>query len=89
MEWRFNSTCDHPGSGDNSQDLTRRTEGRTIRKVMGGVEKKITQGKVTEKINCANPKDNHGIKFTKKQRAINSHPSLLDSFAIRQAHTVF
>ena len=32
---------------------------------MGGVEKKITQGMVTEKINCANPKDNHGIKFIK------------------------
>ena len=56
---------------------------------MGGVEKKITQGKVTEKINCANPKDNHGIKFIKNQCVINSHPSLLDSFAIRQAHTVF
>ena len=56
---------------------------------MGGVEKKITQGKVTEKINCANPKDNHGIKFIKNQCAINSHPSLLDSFAIKQAHTVY
>ena len=29
MEWRFNSTCDHPESVDNSRDLTRRTEGRT------------------------------------------------------------
>ena len=77
MEWRFNSTCDHSGSGDNSLDLTRRTEGRTTRKVMGGME------------NCANPKDNHGIKFIKNQCAIKSHPSLLDSFAIKQAHTVF
>ena len=39
--------------------------------------------------NCANPKDNHGIKFIKNQCAIKSHPSLLDSFAIKQAHTVF
>ena len=85
MEWRFNSTCDHPGSGDNSQDLTC----KTIRKKMGGVEKKTKQGKVTEKINCANPKDNHGIKFIKNQCAINSYSSLLDSFAIKQAHTVF
>ena len=60
MEWRFNSMCDQPGIGDNSRDLTRRTEERTIRMVMGV----ITQGKVTEKINCANPKDNHGITFT-------------------------
>ena len=30
MEGRFNSTYDHPGSGDNSRDLTRRTEGRTL-----------------------------------------------------------
>ena len=80
---------------------------------MGGVEIKITQGRVTEKINCANPKDNHGLTFIKKQcdivsiifilysfilalrkvhvnfNAINSHLSLLDSFAIKQAHTVF
>ena len=66
MEWRFNSTCNHLGSGDNSRDLARRTEGRTIRNVMGGMEKKNTQEKVTEKKNCANPKDNHGIKFIKK-----------------------
>ena len=39
------------GSGNNSRDLTQRTEGRTITKVMGGVGKK--QGKVAEKINCA------------------------------------
>ena len=39
-------------------------EGRTITKVMGGVGKK--QGKVTEKINCANSKNNHGLKFEKK-----------------------
>ena len=77
MEWWFNSTCNHPPSRDNSRNLTRRTEGRTIRKVMGGME------------NCANPKDNHGIKFIKNQCAINSHPSLHDSFAIKQAHTVF
>ena len=54
---------------------------------MGGVGKK--QGKVTEKINCTNSKDKHGLKFVKKQCSINSHPSLLDSFAIKQAHTVF
>lgn len=45
--------------------LTRRTE-RRIRKVMGGVKKKNTQGRVTKKINCANPKDNHGLKFITK-----------------------
>ena len=32
------------GSGDNSRDLTRRTEGRTIAKVMGGVGKKSGEG---------------------------------------------
>ena len=45
----------------------------------------MRQGRVTEKINSANPKDNHGLK----QCAINSHPSLLDSFAIKQAHAMF
>ena len=35
--------------------------------------------------NCANSKDNHGSwKFIKNQCAINSHPSLLDSFVIKQ-----
>ena len=35
--------------------------------------------------NCANSKDNHGFwKFIKNQCAINSHPSLLDSFVIKQ-----
>ena len=50
---------------DNSQDLTRKTEGRAIRKVMAGVGK-ITQGRVAEKINCANSKDNYGLKFITK-----------------------
>lgn len=49
--------------------LTRRTE-RRIRKVMGGVEKKNTQGRVTKKINCANPKDNHGLKFITKNNVL-------------------
>ena len=36
------------------------------------------------------PEDNHGLKFIKeKQGAINRHPSLPDSFAIKQVHTVF
>ena len=48
------------------------------------------QGKVTEKINCENSKDNHGLKFIKKKTmCFYSHPSLLDSFAIKQTHTVF
>ena len=43
-----------------------------------------------ENIKYANPKDNHGLKFIKiKQGAINSHLCLLDSFAIKQVHTVF
>ena len=76
------------GSENNSLDLTQRTEGRTITKVMGGVEKK--RGKVTEKINCANSKDNHSLKVIKKnQCAINRHPSLLDSLVCKQEHTVF
>ena len=32
------------GRGDNSRDLTRKTEGRTIGKVMGGVGKKSGKG---------------------------------------------
>ena len=51
------------GSGDSSRDLTRRTEGRNIGKVMDGESKKIRQGRVTEKINCAIPKDKHGLKL--------------------------
>ena len=47
------------GSGDDRRDHER----RAIRKVTGGVGK-IAQGRVTEKINCANPKDNYGLKFT-------------------------
>ena len=56
-------TCD-----DNSWDLTRRLTGRTISDGRGGEKKnqKITQGKVAEIINFANPKDNHGLKFIKK-----------------------
>ena len=34
------------GSGDNSRDLTRRTEGRTVGKVIGGVGKKSGKGGV-------------------------------------------
>ena len=52
---------------------------------MGGVKKKIRRGRVPEKINCVDPKGNHGLK----QCSINSHPSLLDSFAIKQSHTMF
>ena len=55
---------------------------------MGGWEKK--QGNVTEKINCAKTIRITMLRIYKKQQqcAINSHPSLLDSFAIKQAHIV-
>ena len=67
--------------------MTQRTEGRTITNVIGGVEKK--QGNEAETINCANSKDNHGLKFIKNECATNSHPSLFDSFVIKQEHKVF
>ena len=67
MERRFNNTYDH--------------RKREQQPGLGGVGKK--QEKVTEKINCANFKDNRGLKFINNHCAINSHPSLLDSFAIK------
>ena len=52
-------------------------------------KEKKKQGNVAETINCANSKDNHGLKFIKNECATNIHPSLFDSFVIKQEHKVF
>ena len=74
------------GSVDKSRDLTRRTEWWTINPP--GWEK-IQAREGDWKIKLCKPLGYSWLKTYKKQCGINSHSSLLDSFALEQAHTMF